>query len=139
MAYVRVCACVCVQVHLRAVYTHKSGVIRLTAANAPGGIYLRQTIQPLLKVPDSRAAPLTVACAALTNHYKVSRRLFLCLSSCPLSLPCKQEPCLISDKSDGKDNTRGSTNLLTSCALGCGVKKHVEKQTGSAVLRKLRA
>lgn len=44
--------CVCVELHLRAVYTHKSNGIRLTAADAPAGIYLSQTIQLLLKVPD---------------------------------------------------------------------------------------
>lgn len=46
-------ACVCVLNSTCELCTHtKAKGIRLTAANAPGGIYLSQTIQSLLKVPD---------------------------------------------------------------------------------------
>lgn len=47
-------------------------------------------------------------------------------------------PCLISDKSDGKDNVRGTTDYFTSVALCYCVKEHAEQAKPEATPNKIK-
>lgn len=48
-------------------------------------------------------------------------------------------PCLISDKSDGNDNVRGTTDYFTSVALCYCVKEHAEQAKPEATPNKIKS